>query len=124
MGILSRELFNLLGRGGIAGLRLLGLGQLKSLKEHGLQLLRRVKVEFVIAGKLAGSTLLFGNLLYKGILLRFENVNVNGDSGSLHARQDGYQRQLEVGIELKRVNLLQLCGEPFCKLHNCRGLVH
>ena len=106
MRVLCRELFNLLGRGGIARLRLFGLGQLESLKEHGLQLLRRVEVELVIAGKLAGGALLFGNLLYKGILLRFENVNVNGDSGSLHARQDGYQRQLEVGIELERVNLL------------------
>ena len=68
MGILSRELFNLLGRGGIARLRLLGLGQLKGLKEYGLQLLRRVKVEFIVTGKLTGGTLLFGDLLYEGIL--------------------------------------------------------
>ena len=67
---------------------------------------------------------MFGDLLYEGILLCFENVYVNSNAGSFHARQNGHQGQLQVGIKFERINLLELCSEPFCQLHNGCGLIH
>ena len=54
----------------------------------------------------------------------FQNIYIDRDTRSLHARQDGHQRQFQVGVQLERVDVLQLRGEFFRQLHDCRRLIH
>ena len=120
----GRQLLNFLGRRGVAGLGLLRLRHIESIEKHSLQLLWRVQVEGIIARQLAGGTLLLVDVLNEGVALSFQDVLVHGDAGGFHTREDRHQRQLQVGVELEGIDVLQLLSQLRGQLHDGTGLVH
>lgn len=108
MRVLRGKLLDFLRGRGVAGLCLLRLRQIERLEEDDLKLLGRIEVELVVFSNLARGLLLLRDLLGKELELVLQATHVHRDAGGLHAREDARERQLEVGVEFERVDLLEV----------------
>ncbi len=111
------------GVGGVAGLGALGLGHPELVEEHHLELLGRAQVDLLAdrGVRRVGREL---HLAGEVRLERLELLDVDGDAGALHLREQVHQRQLHVGQQPGAAPLLQLVVERLRQVEHRARLEH